>query len=235
MIRLYKYTIKLINLYISKGSKMKKILLGIVTFLFISANAFAGVNIGISGAFTSLETDGTETTKSSKEKNKGSKDEDVTVPSLFIEFTNDNGVALGIDIVPGEAELGNGTGSNDDNESTGANKASAELESHNTIYALVPVGGSGLYVKGGLAMATVATTETLKTGTTYGNEDVDGLMIGLGLQRSTAGGMFFRAEATYTDYDDVTFNGSLDSDNVRNVVDADIDATAFRISLGKSF
>ncbi len=214
---------------------MKKVLLGIVTFVFISANAYAGINVGISGAFTSLESDGTETTKSSKQKNKGSRDEDVTVPSLFIEITNDSGVALGIDIVPGEAELGSGTGSNDDNESTGANKASAELESHNTIYALVPVGGSGLYIKGGLAMATVATTENLKTGTSYGNEEVDGLMIGLGFQRSTDGGMFFRGEATYTDYDDVTFNGSLDGDSVRNVVDADIDATALRFSLGKSF
>ncbi len=214
---------------------MKKILLGIVTFLFVSANAFAGVNIGISGAFTSLDTDGTETTKSSNEKNKGSKSEDVTVPSLFIEFQNDNGVAFGIDIVPGEAELGSGTGSDDDAETSGANKASAELESHNTFYALFPVGGAGLYVKGGLAMATVATTETLKTGTTYGNEDVEGLMIGLGLQRSNDNGTFLRAEATYTDYDDVKFNGSLDGDNVRNTVDADIDATALRISFGKAF
>ena len=219
---------------------MKKILLGIATFLFLSANAFAGVNIGISGAFTMLETDGTETTKSSSEKNSKSIEENVVVPSLFVEFQNSMGIAVGIDFVPGEAELGSGTGSDDDFETSGANKASAELTSHNTIYALIPVGGTGVYVKGGVAMATVDTTETLATGTTYGNEDVDGLMFGVGFQRSGDNGLFFRAEGTYTDYDDVKFNGSFGGnasgdDAVRNVVDADIDALALRISLGKSF
>ena len=219
---------------------MKKILLMTATFLFVSANAFAGINIGLSGAFTSLSTDGTETTKSSSEKNTGSKDEKVIVPSLFLEYQSDNGIAIGIDIVPGEADLGSGTGDDDDAETSGANKASAELTSHNTVYALIPIGGSGIYLKGGVARATVDTTETLATGTTYGNEDVDGLMIGAGFQRSGDNGLFFRAEGTYTDYEEVKFNGSFGGnaagdDAVRNVVDADIDALALRISLGKSF
>ena len=219
---------------------MKKILIGIFTFLFMSANAFAGVNVGISGAFTSFETDGTETTKSSSQKNKGSEDENVIVPSVFLEFQAENGFALGIDIIPAEAELGSGTGSNDDAETSGANKASAELTSHNTVYALIPLGGNGIYVKGGVARATVDTTERLATGTTYGNEDVDGLMLGVGFQRDGDNGLFFRAEGTYTDYDDVKFNGSFNGNAVgdgavRNVVDADIDALALRISVGKSF
>ncbi len=219
---------------------MKKILLGSLIFLFASANAFAGVNIGLSGAFTQLDTSGTETTKSSGEKNSTSKEEDVIVPSLFIEMQAENGVAIGLDIVPGEAELGSGTGSDDDAETSGANKASAELVSHNTLYVLVPVGSSGIYVKGGVVRASVDTTETLSTGTTYGNEDVDGKMIGLGFQRNNDNGIFVRAEGTYTDYDDVRFNGSFGGnatgdDSVRNVVDADIDAIAYRISLGKSF
>ena len=139
---------------------MKKILLGLATLLFLSANALAGVNIGVSGAFTALETDGTETTKSSSEKNNGSKDENVVVPSLFIEFqAGDGGIALGVDYVPGEAELGSGTGSDDDFETSGANKASAELSGHTTVYVLVPIKDAGLYFKGGMASATVDTTE----------------------------------------------------------------------------
>ena len=214
---------------------MKKILLGIVTFLFVSANAFAGVNIGISGAFTSLDTDGTETTKSSNEKNKGSKSEDVTVPSLFIEFQNDNGVAFGIDIVPGEAELGSGTGSDDDAETSGANKASAELTGHFTLYGLMPVGSNGGYFKAGVAHASIDTTETLATGTSYGNADVNGIIIGFGINRETDNGGFFRMEGTYTDYEDVKFNGSLDANSVRNKIEADVDALAFRVSVGKAF
>ena len=214
---------------------MKKILLSLATLMFLSANALAGVNIGISGAFTSLETDGTETTKSSSEKNNGSTDENVVVPSLFIEMQADSGFALGLDVVPGEADLGSGTGADDDNESSGANKASAELESHTTIYLLMPIGDGGVYVKGGIASATVNTTETLATGTKYGNADVDGLMLGVGFQRDRDNGMFVRAEVTHTNYDDVKLNGTLDADSVRNVVDASVDATAVRLSLGKSF
>ncbi len=220
---------------------MKKILLGIATFLFLSANAFAGVNIGISGAFTNFETDGTETVKSSSEKKTGSADEKVVVPSLFIEFQNSMGLAIGIDIIPAEAELGSGrnartdTDTDDASDTAGNNDVSAELTSHNTVYALIPVGGAGVYVKGGIARATVDTTETLATGTVYGNEDIDGLMIGVGYQSNRDNGMFIRAEGTYTDYEDVKFKGSLDSDSVRNTVDADIDALALRISLGKSF
>ena len=213
---------------------MKKILLSLVTLLFLSANAFAGMNIGIKGAITGLSTDGTETTKSSSEKNTGSKDETVVVPSIFVEFQNDSGIALGIDYVPGEAELGSGTGSNDDNETDGANKASAELSGHATVYALIPVGSKGGYLKGGIASASVDTTETLATGTTYGNEDVLGLMVGVGLQKTADNGLFIRVEGTYTDYEDISLKGSLDGDSVRNTVDADVDALAFGLSIGKS-
>ena len=48
-------------------------------------------------------------------------------------------------------------------------------------------------------------------------------------------GTFFRSELTYTDYEDVSINGTADSDGVKNKIDADIDAVAFRISIGKAF
>ena len=214
---------------------MKKILIIVTTILFASATAYAETRIGISGAFTALSTSGTETTKSSLEKNTGSKDEDVIVPSIFIEHSADGGVAIGLDIVPGEAELGTGTGSDDDIETTGANKAGAELSSHITAYILLPIKDNGLYLKAGIARASVDTTEVLATGTTYGNEDVTGFLIGAGVNRDMSNGMFMRAEATYTDYEDVSLTGSADANSVSNKIDADVDATAFRISIGKAF
>lgn len=213
---------------------MKKILTIVTAILFASASAYAEMRIGFSGAFTGLSTDGTETTKSSGEKNTGTRDEDVVVPSLFLEYSPQGTFAFGLDIVPGEAELGSGTGADDDAESSGANKASAELSSHTTAYVLLPVRGS-LYLKAGVANATVETLETLATGTTYGNQDVYGLMIGAGIQRDNSNGLFFRAEASFTDYEEVSLTGSADSDSVSNKVDADVDATAFRISVGKAF
>ena len=60
-------------------------------------------------------------------------------------------------------------------------------------------------------------------------------MVGVGMQKDGSNGFFMRAEATYTDYEDLNFKGSLDSDSVRNTIDADVDATAFSLSIGKSF
>ena len=104
----------------------------------------------------------------------------------------------------------------------------------------MPFGDQGAYIKAGVAQATIDTTETLKTGTKYGNEDVNGLMLGIGVERSSANGAFFRTELTRTDYEDVTFLGSFNGNAagdsaVRNKVDANVDATALRISFGKSF
>ncbi len=220
---------------------MKKILLSICAVMLITFSAHAEKRIGISAAFTMLDTSGTETTKSSKQKNSTSKEENVVVPSLFFEIANDDGRALGFDIVPVDnQELGSGTGSDDDAETSGANKASAELTGHYTIYGLMPVGSNGGYIKAGLAYATIDTTETLKTGTSYGNEDVNGFVLGVGVNKESDAGTFFRVEGTYTDYEDVNFKGSFngnatgDSAN-RNEIDADIDAIALKISLGKSF
>lgn len=219
---------------------MKKILLIASAILFTSAYAYADIRVGISGAFTSLQTDGTETTKSSGEKNKGSKDESSLIPSIFVEKSMDSGMTFGLDIVPGSADLGSGTGADDDAETSGANKASAEVSGHVTAYALFPVGSNGAYIKGGIARASVDTKETLATGTSYGNETVNGLVLGLGVNRDLSNGLFLRTEASYTNYQEVNLDGSLNGNAVgdsavRNTIDADVDAFALRISIGKAF
>ena len=214
---------------------MKKILIYIVASMFAAASAYAELRIGASVAYTMFTSDGTEETKSSGEKNSGSVDEDVIVPALFLEIANSNGLALGIDYTPADSELGSGTGDDDDEETSGANTASAELTGHMTIYGLLPMGSGGAYLKAGVARASIDTLENLATGTTYGNADVDGLIVGLGINRETDNGGFFRMEGTYTDYEDVQFKGSLDGDSVRNVIDADVDALAIRIAVGKAF
>ena len=219
---------------------MKKVLTSLFAVLFFTASAYAEKRIGISGAITMFTSDGTETVKSSAEKNSKSHDETVVVPSIFVELVNDNGLGIGIDFIPAEAELGSATNSradtdtDDASDTAGDNKVSAELTSHTTVYLVAPLRGSA-YLKAGLAMATIDTTETLATGTTYGNEDVTGFMIGAGINREGGNGTFFRSELTYTDYEEATFNGSLDSDSVRNKIDGDVDALAFRFSIGKAF
>ena len=211
---------------------MRKLFLTTLSIILIPFAVSAETRIGISGAFSTFDTSGTETTKSSNEANSGSKSEDVVVPGIFIEKTNNSGVALGFEFNPGEAELGSGTGADDDAETSGANKASAEVSSHMSLYGLFPLGPA--YLRFGFVHASIDTTETLATGTKYGNEDVDGRIFGLGLQKDLTSA-FFRIEATYTDYDDVKYLGTLDSDSVRNTIEADVDSTAIKLSLGKSF
>ena len=217
---------------------MKKLISTALTIILLPFAVYsAETRIGISGAFSSFDTSGTETTKSSNQKNSTSKTEDAVVPGLFIERVNDQGLAFGFEFNPGEAELGSGTGSDDDAETSGANKASAEVSGHMSLYGLIPAGPG--YVRLGIVRASVDTTETLATGTKYGNEDVNGFVIGYGFQKS-GDSNFIRLEGTYTDYDDLKFNGSFNGNAVgdgavRNVVEADVDALALKLSVGTSF
>ena len=212
---------------------MKKLILTTLSIILLPIAAYsAETRIGFSAALSFFTSDGTETTKSSGEKNSKEITEDALVPGLFVEKENDNGFTFGFEYNPGEAELGSGTGSDDDIETSGANQASAEVTGHMSFYGLIPTGPG--FVRLGVVHASVDTTETLATGTKYGNEDVNGLVIGYGFQRDGAGN-FVRVEGTYTIYEELTLNGSLDSDSVRNKVEADIDAFALKFSVGKSF
>mgnify|MGYP001274067717 CR=1 FL=1 len=220
---------------------MKKFFIGLFAVMFSTVAANAEKRIGISGAYTMFSSDGTETIKSSGTKTSKTHDDEAVVPSIFFEIANDNGLAVGLDFIPAEAELGSGknartdTDTDDASDTAGDNKVSAELTSHTTLYLSKTLGDSGAYFKGGMAFATIDTTENLATGTAYGNEDVTGILVGVGFNRDRDNGTFLRTELTYSDYEEVKFTGSADADGVKNVIDADIDAIAFRVSLGKAF
>ena len=212
---------------------MKKLFLTTLTIMLLPFAAYAAeTRVGISAAFSDFESSGSETLKSSSKKSSKTVSEEVVVPGFFIERANDDGVALGFEFNPGEADLGSGTGADDDAETSGANKASAEVSEHMSIYGLFPMGNA--YLRFGLVKASIDTTEKLATGTVYGNEDVDGKILGLGYQKDLPMA-FLRVEGTYTDYDDVKYLGTLDSDSVRNTIEADVDATAIKVSLGRAF
>tara|TARA_B100000989_G_C19423576_1_gene419740 strand:- start:246 stop:884 length:639 start_codon:yes stop_codon:yes gene_type:complete len=212
---------------------MKKLFLTTLTIMLLPFAAYAAeTRIGISAAFSNFDSSGSETLKSSSKNTSKSVSEDVVVPGFYIERANDAGVALGFEFNPGEADLGSGTGDDDDAETSGANKASAEVSEHMSLYGILPMGNA--YFRFGLVKASIDTTENLATGTVYGNEDVDGKILGLGYQKDLPMA-FLRVEGTYTDYDDVKYLGTLDSDSVRNTIEADVDATALKISLGKAF
>ena len=205
-----------------------KIITSLICAMFLATAANAGPKIGINAAYSMFSTSGSETLRQSQNVTNKTVDEDVIVPSLFFEVANEEGLAIGIDYVP-VAELGDGKGDDDDAETSGANKASAELASHVTLYVLKTFGDAGMFVKGGVSFADVDTTETLATGDTYGNTDTKGIMIGIGKEFDLQN-FFGRASLSYTDYDDVSITSTGGS-----TVKADVDSTALTLSIGKEF
>ena len=219
---------------------MKKLITSIFGLVLIcfSANAVER-KIGLTAALTDFESSVTETLKSSSNKTSADVSEQVIVPSLFFEITNDSGLGIGIDFVPADAELGSKSkaktdkDTDDTEDNAGTNKASADISGHQTIHLMVPIKAACLKV--GYVTADIETTENLDTGTTYGNKSVDGTMVSLGFDRDMPNGAFIRAELAYTDYDNITLRGSTDTDGVTNLVNADVDATSLRLSVGKAF
>ena len=110
------------------------------------------------------------------------------------------------------------------------NKAEAEISNHITYYGLMPLGDSPIFVKGGITSMDVETKEVLATGATYGNTSVNGVTVGIGAHLERDNGLFLRVEANVAEYENLTLTGSTG-----NVIQADLDTSEARFSIGKSF
>ena len=194
--------------------------------------------LGLSASYINVNADGTETMKDSSKKNSTEASETGVIASIFGELSTDGGFGLGVEYVPGSADINSATRtrSNDDEETSGDNKASAEIDGLTSVY-LIKTFESGVFVKLGTTSTTVNTTEVLKTGSKYGDVDIDGTVLGIGINRTTDSGMFFRVSGEYTDYDDISLT-SQTADAVsgtKNKINASLDTTAFKFAVGKAF
>ena len=216
---------------------MKKTITTILTLLFISTiSAKAEFAIGITGAMHSVDTSGQEKLRDSGKITTASRTEEAIVPEVFFEMIGDSGAAVGISYIP-IRELGSKsrTDSNGAGDS-GTYTADAELDDVVQIYVDVPFsqyGNNSIYAKVGVQHATVVTKETLNSGSTYGNDDITGLTLGIGTKADLpyADGLFYKAEATYTDFID----GYHATSSAGNEITADLDSTAIKLSLGYKF
>ena len=182
--------------------------------------------LGISASYIGVNADGTETMKDSSKKNSTEASETGVIASIFGEISTDSGLGLGVEYVPGSADINsaNRSRSDDDEETTGDNKASADIDGLTSVY-IIKTFESGLFVKAGMTSTTVNTTEVLATGSKYGDVDIDGTVLGIGINRTTDSGMFFRVSGEYTDYDDISLT-SQTADAVsgtKNKIDASLD------------
>jgi len=217
---------------------MKKIITILTPFfLLLTVVAKAEVGMGITAAYHMMDGSGTETTRQSAQKNTGNHSEDVLVPEIFIEAIADNGVTLGISYIP-TREMGSKSRSDTNSAGdTGTYTAKAEFKNVAQIYTDIPVTSVGafpVHFKLGMQHVTLATLESLNSGSTYPDADLMGLTLGIGTKGDLPYGnnLYYKVEATYTDFE--TYSATSDG-TTANKVEADLDDTAFKISLGKKF
>ena len=224
---------------------MKKLILTVLASIALTGAAFAqNYSIGVTGTAMYYDASGTETTKSSSEKNNKSDSGVVPIPSLFIETELDTGATIGLDIIPFSAKVADGSmTADDDAETSGTNKVDVNFKNHVTLYVESPIDTQldGSYIKFGISTVTIETDETMSTGSTYGDETVQGLTVGFGVKRDMATGGFMKVEGAVSHYQGATFNGSFNGNSAgdsanRNVIDLDDFNTAgIRVSVGKRF
>ena len=196
--------------------------------------------IGVAMAMTGISGEGTETLKDSGAKHTTNASDQAVIGSIFLELAGDRGFGLGFEHVPGSADINSGTRSKTNNKlgtnDSGTNTASAEIDGLTSVY-LIKTFESGVFVKVGQTSTSVNTKEVLSTGSKYDNEDVDGMVLGLGINRTKDSGFFYRISGEVTDYDSITLNSkTADADTgKKNKIVADIDTVAFKLSIGKAF
>ena len=200
-------------------------------------------NIGLSGSYGKFEASGNQT-KDGVTKNE-SGDSQFPFASIFVEYnktmSKEWDVAFGLDYIPISAEIDSRSGADVGGDLTGASttqgnkNATLELKNHATIYVQPSYNlGNGLAVFGkvGYSHADLkVTSANTATGSTLDKkDDLEGYLVGIGLQKNIDKSMFVRFEANYTDYDTVTYTNSRGT-----VFTANPELWTAKISVGKSF
>ena len=214
------------------------------------------VRIGISGMAAEYGVDGEETLKNEYTRTKTSRDAFVVMPAGFIE-AQFGLVTIGFDVVQGSIEFENTgvlSGNDDSNKNgycscndNGTQKAAVEISNHTMLYVQLALPmNENMYVKVGAMNMDVKTTESLVTGSSYGNTSTNGIQVGVGIVgdlNSLPGpgenlpeGFFYKAEIAHSVYDDIALDGSKDEGGQFNrIVAENIEGTGLRLSLGKAF
>lgn len=183
---------------------MRKIFftLTIVPFLFVSSLAqaeYEGVTVGLSYGTFAAYAEGKETVDGTSATTEGDGAFEDDTGSIFIEADLGN-IALGVDYMFEGAVSPENT-----NAVRGStNTAKVEIEELVNIYATIDV-YAGIYVKAGYAHGSIKSLEVVttnsQTGGTVGDQDIEGMTIGLGIKHELDNGLQLRAELNVSEYD----------------------------------
>ena len=223
---------------------MKKTLIGLVISMFwiVSASADVGARIGVSGnaalyaaQATELDSGAHGTTASHDEQVTQSEILGAVYGTVFAEI-GFGPAFIGMDYMPGaleteEASTTVGDKTTSDTSTQVTNTVKVEFENLTTIYAGVRILDS-FFVKVGSLSVDLNTKENLGTGSTYGNTNIDGNMMGVGMDKTLDNGVFIRAEAQYSEFDSASLTSSSGSQKI--TID-NLDGLIGKVSIGKAF
>ena len=156
---------------------------------------------------------------------------------MFAELTLADRLTIGVSYVPEDLETESVETKQTDQKdgaaaATKTQTIKASLEDMTTIYASLLL-TDNLYVKFGVVNLDLITQETLETGSSYGNTDLDGDTYGFGYNMEMDNGVFLRAEAMRTSLGGVSLTSTTNTAN--KVVLSDVDGVNASIMIGKKF
>ena len=220
---------------------MKKLIL---TIAFLASYVTASYSQGSMGFTVNLAD--IDTSLSDDIDNNGSTDttkdisNEVVFGSIFLERELGNGVVVGIDFIPFEAEFESRSTSQSSikekgsSTTTGTNKGTADVSKHLTLY-VQPTreldNGSKVFATLGIVRADVESkVQSISSTNKTVDQSLDGFKFGVGMKRDLGTNGFFKLELNRTDYDDISATTSNSTK-----VTADIDTTVLGLSIGRSF
>ena len=231
-------------------NKIIKTLMTLIAISSLSSFAYAGsFGIGVSGNIASVSADGTETetanTGTENSVQSATAGNDFAFGSLFAEYSfgDSERFTLGVDYVPGSADVNSKTLSRTDvnsdgtetNLQAGTRSANAEISDHVTYYAELGIAG-GVYAKAGFAQVDIKTTEKSvitasgQTVGSYPDKTLDAWTYGLGYKGTFGTNGFYKVEGYAIDYD--TYSASS---GTGNTVTANLDVVGAALKLGYKF
>ena len=157
-----------------------------------------------------------------------------------VQFEEVYGLAVGFEYTPDTISFEKETrvipaAKHDD---SGSQIIDASVEDVMTAYVSVPVFDTAAYVKLGYTMATLNTKETLATGSTYSDLDLEAMTVGIGFDTNIGEMAFFRTEVMLSEYDDLSVTGTQEgvaSSGSYNKITAELGTVTGKAAIGIRF
>ena len=236
-------------------NKLTKIVAaGLVASLsFASIGNPIELRMGITGQSSAYYGNVTETLKDSGKKTSEEAVAAFSYMSLFGEVALDEayGLSLGVEFTPDAVGLANadriihsearggpsGNTTSGVDADLGVQDIKADVKDLTQIYVGIPLMSTGVAIKVGYTMATLATKETLATGSTYKDMDLEGMSLGAYFDGEITDNLFYRLEGSYQEFDDIKAAGSQVGGTAGsfNSIAAELGGVAAKASLGFKF